>query len=535
MGCLFCDKSYKKKYFSQSDSEPYDFFYSSSTSIVSSIPNNIIDIQNKSISTFIIQSQYYTDLSLGEGTFGSTIKIIDKISKKSYALKILPKELLINFDLNNEASQTQLFLAEKLNNLTHNNINSIKSIYENKDNFFILKTYLSQSLHQKIQSKYQFCENEIKDILYQILLGLVYLHDNGIIHGDVRSENVLFFTKEQIKLDNFGLYEKFLRKSNKYVYLYSSPELIENSKIEKIDEWGVGIIMYLLYCGKYPFNGNSFDEVCRNITKGIFDENSIEFKNISQQGKNLLLKLLTYNPKYRINVHDALKHSYFDNKNIQNHTYTISTENSFEINSNSSEIIISNTKQNSFYLTSDSLFDIDNNLNINLSKNENTSPIISGYDMNILIKTYFVFIIVFHNENEAPDKIYKEYFFNNQRFDNQYSDVLKLFMFNNFISYDENETDKNLIDYLSSNKIFLFGSNINALFEYFKEDENNIDQSNICFKNIIQRIKCILGKELEERMVLSSLDGYFILSEEDINKKMTIKEFRSFLNDCSIF
>ena len=129
----------------------------------------------------------------------------------------------------------------------------------------------------------------------------------------------------------------------------------------------------------------------------------------------------------------------------------------------------------------------------------------------------------------------KEYFFNNQRFDNQYSDVLKLFMFNNFISYDENETDKNLIDYLSSNKIFLFGSNINALFEYFKEDENNIDQSNICFKNIIQRIKCILGKELEERMVLSSLDGYFILSEEDINKKMTIKEFRSFLNDCSIF
>ena len=104
MGCLFCDKSYKKKYFSQSDSEPYDFFYSSSTSIVSSIPNNIIDIQNKSISTFIIQSQYYTDLSLGEGTFGSTIKIIDKISKKSYALKILPKELLINFDLNNEAS-----------------------------------------------------------------------------------------------------------------------------------------------------------------------------------------------------------------------------------------------------------------------------------------------------------------------------------------------------------------------------------------------------------------------------------------------
>ena len=82
----------------------------------------------------------------------------------------------------------------------------------------------------------------------------------------------MFDTNEQIKLDDYGLYEKFLRKSNTKVYLYTSPELIENSKIDKNDEWGVGVIMYLLFSNKYPFEENTFDGSRRKITTEVFDQ-----------------------------------------------------------------------------------------------------------------------------------------------------------------------------------------------------------------------------------------------------------------------
>ena len=112
--------------------------------------------------------------------------------------------------------------------------------------------------------------DKIKNIMIQILEGLQYLHKNGVVHGDVKLENVIvcdniYDSTSNIKIIDFGLSWRigasFMRYGGSYPYVSPETYLKSNTILinEKADIWSLGILLYSLVEGKYPFVAYSDD------------------------------------------------------------------------------------------------------------------------------------------------------------------------------------------------------------------------------------------------------------------------------------
>ena len=200
-------------------------------------------------------------------------------------MKVLPKEFVVNL---NSITEIKAFY-ENLKDLNHPNLNQIKNIYENEDNFFLIREMSDETLKTKMNNNFTPSLFEIKIIVFQLLSAVAYLHEKGYNHGNIKPENVLLFDNNTVRLNDYCHYEKFLRKTNTNSVLFSSPELIENGSMEKSDEWAIGVILYCLCCNQYPFNGNSINEINNRITLGDFEHNE-RFNNLQFDVKDLIFQ-----------------------------------------------------------------------------------------------------------------------------------------------------------------------------------------------------------------------------------------------------
>ena len=170
------------------------------------------------------------------------------------------------------------------------------------------------------------------DLLIQILNSISYLHDNSIIHCDIKPENfIVIFDKNNmptIKLLDFGnaIYKnKYKINSQNFrgTQFYKAPEAFGNSVFdEKVDEWAVGIIMYMMLTGGEPFEGGA------NL------ENSIKFKKINfdkiinQNLREINEKLLCKDFNKRISAKEAVMML----RNIKNNYGGLKNQNGLNLN-----------------------------------------------------------------------------------------------------------------------------------------------------------------------------------------------------------
>jgi len=177
-------------------------------------------------------------------------------------------------------------------------------------------------------------EDTICVIMKQLLSAICYIHSKGILHGDIKPENILVETfsslksnlsksiksytdheEISIKLCDFGTCNRFL-PNEKYQErigspFYIAPEVLKKEYNEKCDVWSCGIVMYFLLTGEMPFEGKNDIEVRKNIVKGHIDFDNENLEDISKEAKSLLIKLLTYDYKNRISAEEALKVQWF--------------------------------------------------------------------------------------------------------------------------------------------------------------------------------------------------------------------------------
>lgn len=308
--------------------------------------------------------------NLGSGAYGTVCKVRHKEYKELRAMKIIKKENLIEGVKISQIEQE----INILKRLDHPNVLKIYEFFQDDENFYLVTELCGHGdLSDKLQR--MGCMNEIpvKVLMYQILSSVAYLHSKGVIHGDLKLENILIeslslhhrtsfntsitldvrhFQRErglsegprarsmtsdnhkvlkhhktdsglfknmsnyEIKLIDFGcskLFSKGRRKLSGLIgtSFYCSPEVLKDQYNEKCDIWACGVIMYLLLCGSFPFEGETDEEIEANITKGKFNFNYPEFEDVSQTAKDLIINLLTYNPDERISASQALNHPFF--------------------------------------------------------------------------------------------------------------------------------------------------------------------------------------------------------------------------------
>lgn len=286
---------------------------------------------------------------IGEGTYGVVFKARNCNSDSKNEIVAMKR---INVPYHKEEGISRILLREisllkTIENYSHPNIVKLLDIYTPKTEFFYLHVYLIfEYLEQDLASYLKkcptpgLCPDRIKEITYFILKGIDFLHSNRIVHRDLKPSNILVSKDGRIKIADFGLakiYESSVNLTTTVVSLwYRSPEvLLCTSYASSIDIWSIGCIFAELFIREALISGNSELDQLRKIFQIIgsperrewplnccikyefvskFKQKPIEFlvPNICSQGKELIMKMLIFNPEERISAKDALTNNYFE-------------------------------------------------------------------------------------------------------------------------------------------------------------------------------------------------------------------------------
>ncbi len=280
-----------------------------------------------------------------EGTYGVVYRAREKRTDKIVALKRLKME--------KEKEGFPITSLREINTLLkaqHPNIVTVKEIVvgSNMDKIFIVMDYVEHDLKSLMETmkhkKTSFTTNEIKCLMQQLLQAVSHLHDNWILHRDLKTSNLLFSHTGILKVGDFGLAREYGSPLKHYTPVvvtlwYRAPELLLGTKEYStgIDIWSVGCIFAEFLRMEPLFPGKSDIDQLNRIFKALgtptesewpefskfpvtqkvqfprHPPNTIrsEFKYLSDKGYDLLKSFLTYDPKKRISAEVALNHEYF--------------------------------------------------------------------------------------------------------------------------------------------------------------------------------------------------------------------------------
>ena len=164
-----------------------------------------------------------------------------------------------------------------------------------------------------------FTERHAIRIMKQVVSAVLYCHINGIVHRDIKSDNILFAGQDissPVKLIDFGISVKFEKdtklKDKTGTVLYIAPEVISGSYDEKCDIWSLGVLLYMMLCGQPPFYGSSRKEVMTKIKKGKFQFKSKIWNVVSTEAKDLISSMLILDPQQRPSCREVLGHRWFN-------------------------------------------------------------------------------------------------------------------------------------------------------------------------------------------------------------------------------
>ncbi|KAH3745710.1 Protein kinase [Pelomyxa schiedti] len=282
-------------------------------------------------------NKYRQTKQLGDGTYGTVTKAVNRATGEIVAIKKLKKKF------RSWADCIALREVKSLNNLRHPNIvRLIELIRENDDVYFVFE-FMHSNLYEamKDREKY-FPEGKIRNIIYQVLQGLHFMHNRGYFHRDMKPENLLV-TKDTTKIADFGLAREIRSKPPYTDYVstrwYRAPEiLLRNvSYSAAVDIWAVGAIMAELYMLRPLFPGASEpDEIYKicsilgtptQVTwpEGLKLAAAMNYKfpqfsgmpltslipSASPEAIDLMSQLMKYDPSKRLTASQALSHPYF--------------------------------------------------------------------------------------------------------------------------------------------------------------------------------------------------------------------------------
>ncbi len=203
-------------------------------------------------------SHYKILSKLGEGGMGVVYKAEDTKLKRTVALKFLPTHTIASEDEKKRFIQE----AQAAASLSQANIATIYGFDEHDGDMFIVMEYIEgQTLRDKIKEGPLRLKDAIK-ISKQIAEGLYAAHEQGVIHRDIKSANIMLTKKNHVKIMDFGLAKMktvtgITKQGIKLGTVSSmSPEQTRGEEVDhRTDIWAAGVVMYEMIAGQLPFKG----------------------------------------------------------------------------------------------------------------------------------------------------------------------------------------------------------------------------------------------------------------------------------------
>ena len=263
---------------------------------------------------------------LGKGAYSEVYLAKQKVSGMERCIKVTRKKNL-------GVSESEAIFEEVkiLRDIDHPHIMKVYEYYQNSSYIYIISEFLAGGeLFDRIIESNCFSEKIAAKYMQQILSAVAYLHAHNVIHRDLKPENIVFESKDaesNLKIIDFGTSKKVKINERLNAKLgtayYIAPEVLNNNYDLKCDVWSCGVILYVFLCGYPPFNAKNDDDIFKKILKGQFTFPKEEWSQVSEEAKQLISLMLTFDPATRPSAGELLKHPWFNKAQTQSSSSAI--------------------------------------------------------------------------------------------------------------------------------------------------------------------------------------------------------------------
>ncbi|XP_065732104.1 myosin light chain kinase, smooth muscle isoform X3 [Phocoena phocoena] len=264
---------------------------------------------------------YDIEERLGSGKFGQVFRLVEKKTGKIWAGKFFKAY---------SAKEKENIRQEIsiMNCLHHPKLVQCVDAFEEKANIVMVLEIVSggELFERIIDEDFELTERECIKYMRQISEGVEYIHKQGIVHLDLKPENIMCVNKTgtRIKLIDFGLARR-LENAGSLKVLFGTPEFVAPEVINyepigyATDMWSIGVICYILVSGLSPFMGDNDNETLANVTSATWDFDDEAFDEISDDAKDFISSLLKKDMKNRLDCTQCLQHTWLmkDTKNME--------------------------------------------------------------------------------------------------------------------------------------------------------------------------------------------------------------------------
>ncbi|CAB3396936.1 unnamed protein product [Caenorhabditis bovis] len=257
-----------------------------------------------------LQSKYIIHEELGKGAYGTVYRATERATGKTWAAKMVQVRPGVK-------KENVIHEISIMNQLHHDKLLNLHEAFDMGNEMWLIEEFVSGGeLFEKIlEDDSLMSEEEVRDYMHQILLGVQHMHHNQIVHLDLKPENILLKSKNstELKIIDFGLARKLdPKKSVKLLFgtpEFCAPEVVNYQPVGlSTDMWTVGVISYVLLSGLSPFLGDNDEETLTNVSAADWDFDDPSWDDVSDLAKDFICRLMIKDKRKRMSVQDALRH-----------------------------------------------------------------------------------------------------------------------------------------------------------------------------------------------------------------------------------
>ena len=249
---------------------------------------------------------YRVGRTLGRGNFAQVRIAYHEVANTKVAMKIVDKRSLDAENL--DKIEREILILQQL---AHPFIVKLYEVIRTERFLYIVTEYVNNGeLFDMLMDRGRQTEQESRRLFQQIVSAVAYCHANGVVHRDLKAENLLLDKKNNIKIIDFGFsnYQPPDQLLSTWCGSppYAAPELLLAQEYDgrQSDVWSLGVILYILVTAGFPFPGDSVEKLKRAV---LSDHLKIPFW-VSVECADLIRKMLTVSPVKRYTLHQVIQH-----------------------------------------------------------------------------------------------------------------------------------------------------------------------------------------------------------------------------------
>ncbi|GAA5951592.1 hypothetical protein JCM3765_005979 [Sporobolomyces pararoseus] len=255
---------------------------------------------------------------IGQGTFGKVRLGVHRLTGTRVAIKQVSKSLSSSNSNSSDPSSSPLSLLTREihhhRRLRHPHVLSLYELIATESSIYLVTELCAGGeLFDYLVEKGRLPLEETRQLFGQLVLGIAYLHGEGVVHRDLKLENVLLDERCRVKVADFGFGREFERGKWMDTWVgtlgYCAPEVISGKKYlgEEVDIWSLGVIFYALVTGSLPF-----DDDDEGIMKEMILKCEYEIPTwLDEDAADLIRNILVLDPLRRLSLKQILSHPFF--------------------------------------------------------------------------------------------------------------------------------------------------------------------------------------------------------------------------------